>query len=405
MAGGKSVSILSLFWFLVITCFASAQGPEHGITDSAIRIGVLCPLSGSASSMGRNLLEGLQTFFHHVNDIGGIYERSLILIAQDDGEDPDQGVAAARQMIGEEGVFAFASTSGVRTTRALIDRGILTDDIPALAGAALSKSLFSSFRRNIFFFGMPYGDQITLAIEYVLKRRPGVNPKMGLLSQDSFWGEEVQEGFHRVCKHYGLLIVDEELYSQGTCDFGPFVSRLCSAGADHVVLGATTGEAIQIMREASRLDWFPQFIGPSSTAEPEILIEAGEWADNYLVVDYLAKPWERVPGVTLMIGNTQKYYPRKDTHALHRYHILGYVSGLLVAEALQCAGRELTRESFIHAFESIHNLNTHGLVSVIGYNSDSRLSDSRGRVFHFDTASGRFLPLTDWSQPMIKTWK
>lgn len=402
MTRGKPLSGLSLLLVLVIVCFASAQEPEQGLTASAIRIGILCPLSGPASSMGRSFLEGLQTFCNHVNGIGGIHGRSIVLLSGDDGGNPDQGVAVARRMVVKEGVFAFASTSDVPTTRALIDRGILTDDIPALASAALSKSLFSTFRGNIFFLGMPYGDQITLALEYLLKRRPGVNPKMGLLTQDGFLGEEVQEGFHRVCNRYGLQIVGEERYSQGTYDFAPSVDHLWLTQADHVVLGTSAWEAAQIMREATRLGWFPQFIGPSSTAEREILTEAGEGAHNYLVVDYLAKPWERVPGVTLMIGNTQKYYPRKDPHGLHRFHVLGYVSGLLVAEALQGAGTDLTREAFIHAFESIHDLNTHGLAGVIGYRADSRLSESRGRVFQFDTGSGRFLPLTDWSQPLIK---
>ena len=402
MVGGRSVTTLSLFWLLVMTCSASAQGPEQGVTDRTIRIGVVCSLSGPVSSRGRNFMEGLQTFFNHVNDTGGIHEKSVVLVVQDDGEDPDQGVVGVQRMLGEEGVFGLASTSGVPTTRALIDRGILAGDVPALAGAALSKSLFSSFRRNLFFFGMPYGDQVTLAIEYVLKRTPGIYPRMGLLFQDGFLGEEIQEGFHRACRHYGLEIVGEERYSLDTYDFAPFVNRLWSVQADHIVLGATTWETVQIMREAGRLGWFPQFIGPSSSAEAGILNEAGEAADNYLAVDYLAQPWERVPGVTLMIGNTQKYYPRKDTHALHRYHILGYVSGLLVSEALQGGGKELTREAFIHAFENIHNLNTHGLADVISYRTDSRLPDSRGRVFQFDIRSGELRPLTDWSHPMIK---
>jgi len=402
MARGKSISGLFLVWFLAMTGFASAQGREPGVTDSAVGIGILGPLSGSASSMGRNLLEGLQTFFDHVNDIGGVHGRSVVLLAHDDGDDPDRGVVAARRMFMEGKVFAIASTSGVLTTQALIHRGVLTDSIPALAGAALSKQLLSSLRKNVFFLGMPYDDQIVLALEYVLKKRPGGTPKMGLLSREGFLGEEVEEGFHRVCHHYGLQIVHEERYDQDTDDFGPFVNRLWAAGTDHLVLGATAWEATEIMREASRLGWVPQFIGPSSTIEPEILMEAGEGADNYLVVDYLARPWERAPGVALMTGLTEKYYPRKDARALHRYHILGYVSGLLVVEALQGAGRDLSRESFVHALESIHDLNTHGLTGVVGYDTHSRLANCAGRVLRFDTDSGILFPLTDWIRPMIK---
>jgi ABC-type branched-subunit amino acid transport system substrate-binding protein len=248
---------------------------------------------------------------------------------------------------------------------------------------------------------MPNGDQVTLAVEYLLKRRPGMYPRMGLLSQDSILGQEVEEGLHRVSRHYGLEIVGEERYGPGTYDFAPLVDRLWSTRADHVVLGATTWETTLIMREASRLGWFPQFIGLSATVEPKLLIDAGDGADKYVATDYLARPWERAPGITLMIGHTQKYFPRKDTNSLHRHHILGYVSGLLLVEALQLLGKEVTQEGFIDALERTRHLDTHGLASVISYDTGTRLSNSKGRVLQFDIGSRRFIPLTDWSHPLI----
>jgi ABC-type branched-subunit amino acid transport system substrate-binding protein len=402
MIGSLRVSGLSLFWFLRLTSFAFTQMAEPGVTDSAIQIGAFCTLSGPASRGGINLREGLQTFFNHVNDVGGIHGRTIVLRVEDDGENPDQAIIGATRLLGKEGVFAIASTSGVGTTRALIDRGILTDPLPALASAALSRSLFAKYRKNVFFLGMPYEDQVVLAIEHVLKQTPGRDPKMGFLAQDSFLGEEVKAGFHRACRHYGLKVVGEELYTEEPHDFRSSVDRLWSAQADHIVLGSTASEAALIMRDASEMGWFPQFIGPSSTAEPEILREAGEGADGFLVVDYLAKPWEREPGVTLMIGKTQKYFPRKDIYTLHRFHILGYVSGLIIAEGLQFAGRELSREAFIEALGRRHNLDTHGLAGVIGYRSDSRLSGSQARILQFDRTSGGLVPLTDWSHPMIR---
>lgn len=399
---GKPAFGMAFLWLSLLSFSASAQEPIQGVTGSAVGIGILCPLSGPAYSIGKDFLDGLHTFFNYTNDIGGIHERSIVLLPFDDRGSPDQSVAGVRGMLAEGKVFAIVSVSKGPTIRALIDRGILTDDIPLLACEAPSRSLFSDFRRNIFFLGMPFGDQVVLAVEYLLKSRPTVNPRMALLFQDGFLGEEVAEGFYRASKHYGLEIVGEEKYSPGTYDFVTLIARLWSARADHLVLGATKWETAQIMGAASRLDWFPRFVGPSSTADVAELADAGEGAQDYLVVDYLAKPWERAPGVTLMIGNTLKYYPRKDTKALPRYHVLGYVSGLLVAEALRNAGRDLTREAFIEAFEQIQNLNTHGLAGVIGYNSDSRLSNSKGRVLGFDRESRRFFPLTDWSQPFIK---
>ena len=402
MTRGKSVLGLSLVWFLIMTWFASAQTVEPGVTDTAIRIGILCPLSGPDSKTGTNLLEGFQTFVKHVNDTGGVHGRSLVLVARDDGNDPERGVFEMRRMLLEGKTFAIASTSGVPTTQALIDHGILTDPIPVLAGGAISKGLLSDFKRNVFFFGMTYGDQIVLAVEHLLKKKPGRYPQMGLLARDGFPGEEVREGFYRVCRHYGLQTVGEERYSEGTDESAPLLDRLRVAGADHVVLAATTVEAIQIMRNASSLGWFPQFIGPSSTVDPKRLVEAGDGAGGYLVVDYLARSWERTPGVSLMARLTEKYYPRKNTDTLHRYHILGYISGLLITHAPRGAGRDLSRVSLIEAFERIQNLDTHGLTGALRYDTGSRLADCGGRVLRFKKDSGMFVPLTDWTRPMIR---
>jgi len=308
-------------------------------------------------------------------------------------------------MVSTDGVFGIVSASGIQTTQALLERSVPAENIPLLAFGALSKSLVSGSRSNIFVFGMPHGDQVVLAIEYLLKRNPGVNPRMGLLSQESVFGKEVDEGFDRVSKRYGLEVVGEAHYGLDTFEFAPFVDRLRSAQADHVVLGATSWEAREIIREASEIGWFPWFFGTSSTADPEMMVQAGEGTDNYFVVDYLAKPWERFPGVTLMVGSTQKYYPKKNTSTLHRQHVLGYVGGLLIGEALRNAGRDLTRQAFIDTLRRIQNLNTHGVAGPIDYDAEFHLLGSQARIFRFDRMSLRFRPLTAWSRPLVRTWQ
>jgi branched-chain amino acid transport system substrate-binding protein len=402
LRGKRFLTVLSLLSFFVMGCFAYAQETEQEAREPSIRVGAICSLTGQGSLEGRNLAEGLQTLFDYVNHLGGVSGKIIALDVRDDGGDPDRGVTAARQLLADDGVVIIASTSGAATTVAIMDQGVLTNRIPVLAGPALSVSLSSNYRQNTFFFGMPYGDQVVLAVEHLLKESPGMNLKMGFLGQEGYLGGEVLTGFRRVCGHYGLPIVGETRYSEGTDDFNPSLQRLQSAGADHVILGATSGEAARIMSDASNLGWNPQFIGPSSTAEAEVFIEEGDVADGFLVVDYLALPQDRAPGVALMLGATEKSYPKKDVHSLHRSHVLGYVSGLVVVETLRGGGREPTRGALIQALEGLEDFNTHGLAGVVSYKKGSRISESRGRVLRFDSTFGTFFPLTDWSQPMLK---
>ncbi len=393
---------LCLLCIMAVPWDGVAQASEVGVTDGDIRIAIFSSLSDPTSTEGRSFFEGARTFFEHVNRMGGIRGRSLTVLPHDMTGDPAGVVAEAHKMLKERNVFSMVVSSDTAATQSLLDQGIGGEPIPVLVGGSLCRPLFSPSRRHVFFFGMPYDDQVVLLVEHVLKRSPGLNPKMALLAEESLLGHEAREGFHRVCTHYGLQSVGEEIYSPGTDDFSLLVNRLSSWGADHTVLGAATSDVTQIIQEASSIGWFPQFLGLSSSVEPETLAGAGEGAEGYLAVDYVARPWEPLPGVSLMVGLTQKLYPRKGARTLHRNHVLGYVSGILVVEGLRTAERELTRESFVHGLEHIQELHTHGLAGVVGFETDSRLCLSTGRVFRFDTVWRGFEPLTDWCHPMMQ---
>jgi hypothetical protein len=49
MMGRKSLRVLSLFWLSIIRGVTDAKVPGEGVTDSTIRIGILCSLTGPAS--------------------------------------------------------------------------------------------------------------------------------------------------------------------------------------------------------------------------------------------------------------------------------------------------------------------------------------------------------------------
>ena len=393
---------LCLCCIMAVSWACAAQASEIGVTDGDIQIAVFSSLSGPASTEGRSFFEGVRTFFEHVNRTGGIHGKRLTALPHDMTDDPIGVVVAVHQMLTEGRVFSMVVNSDTGAAQSLLDQGIGDEPIPVLVGGSLCRPLSSPSRPHVFFFGMPYDDQVVLLVEHVLKRNPGLNPRMVLLAEESPSGHEAREGFHQVCTHYGLQSVGEQIYSPGTDDFSVLVNRLSAWGADHTVLGAAASDVTRIIQEASGIGWSPEFLGLSSSVEPETLAQAGEGADGYLAVDYVARPWEPLPGVSLMVGLTQKLYPRKDCRTLHRNHVLGYVGGMLVVEGLRRAQTEVTRESFAQALEDIQELHTHGLTGVVGFESDSRLSLSTGRVFRFDAAWGGFQPLTDWCSPMMK---
>lgn len=93
-----------------------AQGAEP------IKIGVLAPLSGFAPDLGRDVKIGAEIAAAQINAAGGINGRPIELIVRDDKINPNETVAAIRELSGQ-GVNMFLG--GVFTATALAAFGVL----------------------------------------------------------------------------------------------------------------------------------------------------------------------------------------------------------------------------------------------------------------------------------------
>lgn len=87
-----------------------------------IRIGLLAPLTGFAPDLGRDVQLGAQLAVAQINKAGGVLGRPVELIVRDDKINPNETVAAIRELSGM-GVKVFAG--GVFTATALAAFGIL----------------------------------------------------------------------------------------------------------------------------------------------------------------------------------------------------------------------------------------------------------------------------------------
>jgi len=92
--------------------------PAHGQTE-ALRLGVLTPLTGAGSFDGPRMLKAMQAVATEVNAAGGLLDRQISLVVEDDQTNPEPAVRAARKLIDVSkvpvimGTWASAVTSAV----------------------------------------------------------------------------------------------------------------------------------------------------------------------------------------------------------------------------------------------------------------------------------------------------
>jgi branched-chain amino acid transport system substrate-binding protein len=90
----------------------------------------------------------------------------------------------------------------------------------------------------------------------------------------------------------------------------------------------------------------------------------------------------------------ERYYAGRP---VNRYSLYGYVFGRLVVEGLTRAGRDLTRETFIDAMESIRAWDSGGILPPVSFSTGNHHAQRAG--FICEVRDGRFRAVTGWIEP------
>ena len=147
------------------------------------------------------------------------------------------------------------------------------------------------------------------------------------------------------------------------------------------------------------MKWKSTFIGGNTLGFLVTLKLAGAYGDGLLVVNIFAMPDEDVPGMKRLVAASKKYFGDKWEPAnvkIHPYYVYGWLNASIFAEGLKLAGKDLTREGFVKAMESMNNFDPEGIMGPISYSATSHGTPGYARMVKGDTKNMRFIPLTDW---------
>jgi branched-chain amino acid transport system substrate-binding protein len=110
-----------------------------------------------------------------------------------------------------------------------------------------------------------------------------------------------------------------------------------------------------IVKRAHAAGWRPQFLTVSFVGTEEFIKEAGPEAEGTIITQ-VVPPYDGTdyPTVALYRKYLARYYPSAPFSFVS---LEGLVDAMAVVEGLKRAGKDLTRDKFINAIESIHNMN------------------------------------------------
>ena len=372
---------------------AANAGETTGLTDTTIKVGVMGPFTGNASSYSKTQI-GLMAYFKYINDQGGIHGRKFEIIQEDTACAPAKGIAAAKKLIFQDEVFYLHgnSCSGVAIA---IKPTVAPTGIPWIIAHAVNPkiSMPVNEKRSIF-HGVPAGPAYGMAMGKFVMSKPNTK-RVAMVAHTNDWAKSYCDPAIAYIKSQGIDLVMELALERGQTDTTAQVLKLKQANLDFILGCLYEAETVIFLRDAKKYGLKVPVMGTAGTDLENTLARLGDLdavKDYYVLHAFV----DKVDGPKMKKWNDiiLKYYPNET---ITGFSAISMASGVAVVKALQAVGRDLTRSKLIAALENIRGLTTNILACDITWTPTERHGCKTSAVAGF--IDGEPTVLSAWKTP------
>ena len=378
-------SVLLLLAVMLSALPVAAQQP--GVSDTEIVIGGSNSFSGPLAFTGEQITKyGVDLYFKVINDAGGIHGRKIRTVYYDDAYRPQDAVANTKKLVEQDRVFAIIIPQGSPPVVATLDY-LEENKVPLLF--PYQSSPVTRGKRYVM-QGMTLSDRSSkMMIDYLAGQRKV--KKFAALYQDDEYGKSFLTAFEKDLARYGLKLLAAESVKRGVTDVSAQVAKLQAAKPEVTFLVLVPGPGAQALKERQKIGWNDTImVSTGPLTDERYLSLAGDAAEGVEGLSLWPDPVSSdLPGVKLYREHMRRYFPQNEPN---RYSIAGYCAAMLFAEGAKRAGRNLTRDGLMAAFESFKAYET-GILPPITIGPDH---ETQKQGFWVRVEKGRFQQMTDW---------
>lgn len=361
------------------------EEPSPGVSESAVRIGVLLPAAGPGAAAGEAMHAALAARAAELDRQGGRYGRRVelrFLVTPPAGGDRQPRLA---ERLAHEAVFAVLSV-----LPAGADEGVAevcdAERIPLLLPFARRHDE-TAVSRYVFSL-LPGGETLARALVRLGRETAGGAPRPVVLAPaDSRFDVAVAAAQGAAA---GWAEIAVRRYRPGQLTTAELARELAAIDADPVLFLGPGDDAVALLAAAVPLTWRPRLLA-AGVAGPALLDAPAELEGRIFIA--LPAP----PG--LSAAASARYRQLATEAGLPGEHVAAQALALAAAEVLveglTRTGRNLTREGLVDAFEGLRRFDT-GYLPPLSFGPSRRLGARGAYLARVDLKGRAFTPAGGW---------
>jgi ABC-type branched-subunit amino acid transport system substrate-binding protein len=317
--------------------------------SNKIVLGSSIPISGINKELGKEIVQGANSYFSHINAIGGINGKHIDFIYYDDKYEPQNTIRNTKKLINEDKSFALFGFVGTPTVKAILP--IINDvDIPFIAPYTGASFLRNSDNENIINFRSSYKEEIEKIINY-LHDIKGLN-KFSIFYQNDDYGEEGYIATIEALKKRNLKLTSEGTYKRNTLSIRHAIHEIKSNKPEAVIIVGAYKPSAHFIRKARECCFSDVIFAPISFVNSNALMDELNGDGKNIIFSQTVPPYNdssnKITQEYLKLLNF--YYPNAEpTYTSFE----SFLAAKLVVEALWQIKDSINRKRFLQELKSL----------------------------------------------------
>ena len=329
------------------------QAGSANAQESQIVLGQSTDLTGPLGELGSAMHQGAQAAFAAVNARGGIQGRSIVLNTLDDQYDVQKGLANVKQLMADPNTFALFNCMGTANVEAMLPM-VLESGIPFFApftGAQLSRVP----QRNVFNIRASYAEEAEKLVQHL--NTLGIK-RIAIAYQANSFGKEVFNATQRSMAKLSLPDGPSATVENNASDAATAAAKIAQAQPEAVLIGLAGKPAMEFVKSFRALRRGTSLYGLSVLGTSANIAALGADGVGMALTQVMPLPTNPVVPVSREFMQAWKAIGAKAEPS--HLALEGYINARVFCEALQRAGKNPTRASFIDATWSLRKLDLGG---------------------------------------------
>jgi branched-chain amino acid transport system substrate-binding protein len=301
------------------------------VDRSTIKIGYFGDLTGPTFNFGQSAINGVLMAASELNDSGGINNRKIDVVIQDDRGSPEEAARRTAKLIDQDKVVAIIAGGTSGNSRAAAPKA-QSSHVPFISTSATDPAVtqVGDYIFRACFVDSFQGEVMASFAANTLKAQKAAV----LFDFNSPYGRGLTSFFALSFKKFGGRIVSEQSYTQGDADFKGQLSTIRSAEPDVIYIPGYYGDVALIAKQARMIGLTQPLLGGDGWDAPELWQLGGDALNgSYISTHYSID--DPSPAIQKFVEGYKQRYGNllPDAHAA-----LAYDAARLLFDAIARAG-------------------------------------------------------------------